>query len=227
MYSLAIIKWGYLLNGDFPDWVGTDQRNLLKSRYKLISAFQKRSDLGPVQNVKSSVVYCYNHGKWGLDKWSEAAISVLPTRVFMEVKYTFCLLAGPLVNLWRVEQATNIVAPFIADYQSKHGPDSYPSLEQLRRQIATLKWDDFVFNFTCQALGELQKMGHQALLANYSPQSQRIIRTIGQTNRQLTREEEVTNTDAEIRSLIEAQVGKTSGMGAEDYAEQEEDGASA
>ena len=205
MHAPAVTERGYLFTGHFPNWVVSSQRKLLTSRYKLIAAFRKRSNLTPVRNVKSSFIYRYNHGKWGLDKWSEAAISVLPTGVPMEVKYIFCLLAGPLVNLWRVEQGTNIIRPFANNYRSKHGPGSYPSLEQLRRQLWAMKWDDFIYKFTCQVLGDLQKMGRDALLANYSPTSQRLIRSLRQSNCDESREKGVSETDTSIQSVIETQ----------------------
>ena len=57
------------------------------------------------------------------------------------MKYIFRMLAGVLVNLWRVEQSVQVIAPFILSHRANNdGAD--PSVLQIRAKQKELSWND-------------------------------------------------------------------------------------
>jgi hypothetical protein len=118
LHNADLIERGHLIDEDFPSWFPEEARYLVKSRYQLFSAHERKikkcgnselfdddddiqyTTIAPVHTFKSSFQSSYNCGKWGLDKSTEFALSLLPSKVCMETKYVFRGLAGPLVNLW-------------------------------------------------------------------------------------------------------------------------------
>ena len=63
----------------------------------------------------------------------------------METKYVFRGLAGPLVNLWRVEQSIDHVVPFVISHRTENG-GADPSIEQIKqaRNVRRRLDDDLV-----------------------------------------------------------------------------------
>jgi hypothetical protein len=101
-----IIDAGFLVDEDFPAWMGSKQREILKSRAKLYPAHLRlitRADgslqpTKPLLLYKHSTQYRYNKSKPGLDNNTTATDSVsFSSRGSFESKYVLRLLDGVLV----------------------------------------------------------------------------------------------------------------------------------
>ena len=117
-----------------------------------------------------------------MDKSTEFALSLLPSNVCMEIKYVFCGLAGPLVNLWRVEQSIDHVVPFIISHRIENdGAD--PSMEQIKNRLDKLPWEKFIYRFSFDCIKELQCMGKNSFMTSVlSPTTASTVRIVTEMN---------------------------------------------
>ena len=161
LHNADLIERGYLIDEDFPSWFPEEARYLVKSRYQLFSAHERKikkcgnselfdddddiqyTTIAPVHTFKSSFQSSYNCGKWSLVKNTEFALNLPPSKVCMETKYVFRCLPGPLVNLWRVEQSIDHVVPFIISHRIENSGEN-PSMEQIKNILDKLPWEKFI-----------------------------------------------------------------------------------
>ena len=95
---------------DCPTWIKSNQFDIVKSRFKMWSAVREYVDangpLMPIGNLKLSINFDYNKGKWGLDMCTDnyhkvcfGAVSML-----LKSKYILRLFDGVVANAWKFEQ---------------------------------------------------------------------------------------------------------------------------
>ena len=119
IFDPAVVRRGYMIDGDFPLWVDDKARKILKSRFKMWCALythvQTKGAMKPLRLIKHYTQFDYNKGKWGLDKCTELANEVrLQGKYGCEQKYICRLIDGVLVNSWIYDKST-IIKPWATD----------------------------------------------------------------------------------------------------------------
>lgn len=176
LHDEQVLDRGYLLDEDFPDWLTNDvHRTTVKTHYRLWAAQRKKvrlvTDQGvqykpmhPVSVYKHASQFKYNRGKWGLDKNTEMCQQFkLSMTMSFEPKYVHRILRGVIATLWRCEQATTIVKPYILQYRAEHEGKN-PSATQIRSAAKALPITDFVRQFGFDSIAHLQTIGTRAQL---------------------------------------------------------------
>ena len=146
MYDEELLGQGFLKVSDIPEWLTSNQVEIVSSQYPLWSAvFNKVRNGGtngiykplkPVGTFKHFSQYNYNHGKWGVDKSTELAdsLSVDGIRLCFETAYIMRMIEGVVVNFWRARQARDIIRPFVSQFTDAND-GRLPSLNQLRNKL--------------------------------------------------------------------------------------------
>lgn len=143
MYNENLIRRGYCMDTDFPDWFPMDSQRVIRSRCPLwFAAYRKIADIHhgpmlPLNLFKQSVQFVYNKGKGGLDKATELEERIRPRlNVSFESKYIVRLINAIVVNLWRVHQAFEI-RPIITE--------SELSVKRIRCRLYEMPIQDFAY----------------------------------------------------------------------------------
>jgi hypothetical protein len=180
LHDEEVLARGYLVDSDFPDWLGSDKRKTVASHYKLWAAQRKKvrvvtedgvefNPMPPVASYKHSSQCKYNCGKWGLDKNTEMSEEIkLSAPMMFEPKYTHRILRGILVSLWRSKQAIKIVKPYIMRYRAEH-EGCNPSANQIRAVARELPLTDFVRVFSFESIAHFQTLERRVQMARPLP----------------------------------------------------------
>eukprot|EP00984_Skeletonema_dohrnii_P027846 scaffold17539_cov76-Skeletonema_dohrnii-CCMP3373.AAC.1 len=176
----AAIARGYLEDEDFPRWVKEDAKEIIKSHFKLWSAFYRRVNetgplnenetgtlnenktgpLSPVGMVNHGSNFQYNKTKWGVDKGTEKFLKISgDDKLSFEAKYVLRLFYGVVGNAWHVELGRTLVMPFVKKYKDKND-GKLPSIESIRKKCESLTLHDYVFEASIKWLQQLERDRH-------------------------------------------------------------------
>lgn len=154
---MALIR-GYLIDSDFPEWVDESQKQTIKSRFGLFCAQYKNIKNGsiashlhspspPIDTYKHAEQQIYNKGKGGLDKNTQFVKGLeVKAKLTFEAKYIYRCFFGISLNHFRVQQAIEKVAPYLAAHR-----DSSLSAARIRSQI-TESFSDYILRFSIEML---------------------------------------------------------------------------